>query len=95
MTLDQKAAKAIAEKGQKIYDESIKPLLDLDQERGKFVVIDVESGDYEIDKRDIIATKKLLERQPGAMTFAVRVGFIAAYRMGGRNYISSDDDWEG
>ena len=85
MTLDQKAAKAIAEKGQKIYDESIKPLLDLDQERGKFVVIDVESGDYEIDKRGLEASRRLRQRNPNAVTYRVRIGFSAALRMGGRS----------
>ena len=95
MIIDQDEAKLIANKGEKIYAEAIKPHIDLEKERGNFIVIDVNSGDYEIDKRGIVATKRLLERRPGAMTYAVRVGFIAAYRMGGRNYISSDDDREG
>lgn len=83
MQLDQKAAKAIADKGEKIYEETIKPYIDLKQERGKFIVIDVETGDYEIDKRDPVATRRLLDRSPGAMTYAVRVGFPTAYRMVG------------
>ena len=45
MSIDQKAAKAISDKGRKIYEETIKPLIDLEQEKGKFVVIDVHSGD--------------------------------------------------
>lgn len=82
MAIDQEAARAFAEKGQKIYAETIKPHIDLEREKGKFVVIDVESGDYEMDKRDIVATKRILERRPGAMTYAIRVGFPAAYRSG-------------
>ena len=83
MAIDQTAAKLIADKGEKIYAETIKPHIDLDAERGKFVVIDVNSGDYEIDKRDILATKRLHERHPDAVTHAVRVGRPTAYRMVG------------
>ncbi len=85
MTLDQKAAKAIADKGQKIFDESIKPTIDLEEERGKFVVIDVETGDYEVDKRGLEASRRLRRRNPGAVTYRVRIGFTAALRMGGRS----------
>ena len=81
MSIDQEAAKAIATKGEKIYLETIKPHIDLGQERGKFIVIDVDTGDYEIDKRDAAATKRLHERRPSAVTYAVRVGRPAAYRM--------------
>lgn len=84
MTTDRNEVEEMAERGQKIYDEQIKALIDLDVHYGKFVVIDVETGDYEVDKRDAVATRRLRERRPGAMTYAVRVGFPSAYRMGGR-----------
>ena len=87
-------AARVSKQGKAIYEERIKHLVD-PLHYGKFVVIDVETGDYEIDKRDIVATKRLLERRPGAMTYGVRVGFLAAYRMGGRNWISDNDKWEG
>ena len=95
MSTDPNYIEEVAERGRKLYEERIKALVDPVVHYGKFVVIDVETGDYEIDKRDIVATKRLLERRPGAMTYGVRVGFLAAYRMGGRNWISNNDDWEG
>ena len=82
MTTDRNEVEEMAERGQEIYDERIKALIDLDVHYGKFVVIDVETGDYEIDKRDIVAVKRLRERRPGAMTYAIRVGFPTAYRFG-------------
>lgn len=93
MQLDQKTSKAVSNKGEKIFEETIKPQIDLEQERGKFVVIDVETGDYEIDKRDAVATRRLIERRPKAFTYAIRVGFPTAYKMVGmktRN-LSSDN----
>ena len=48
-------------------------------EKGTFVVIDVDPGDYEIDVRDATATRRLLKRKPDAVTYGVRVGHRAAY----------------
>ena len=68
----------LASRGQAIYEERIRHLVD-PQQKGKFVVIDVYSGDYEVHKRDADATRKLLKRRPDAMTWAVRVGYPTAY----------------
>ena len=83
MPIDQEAAKLNAIKGEKIYAETIKPHIDLEKEKGNFVVIDVNSGDYEIDRRDAAATRRLFDRRPNAVTYAVRVGHRTAYKMVG------------
>ena len=89
-----KWAEEIGRKGEALYQEKIKPLVD-PLHYGEFVVIDVESGDYEIGDRMIAASKKLRERRPEAITYGVRVGFLAAYRMGGRNWVPDNDNREG
>ena len=66
----------IGGRGDAIYEE-LKPKLG-HVEKGMFVVIDVESGDYEIDKRDAEATSRLFKRRPSAMTWAIRVGYETA-----------------
>ena len=68
----------LASRGQAIYEERIRHLVD-PQQKGKFVVIDVYSGDYEVHKRDADASRKLLKRRPDAMTWAVRVGYPTVY----------------
>ena len=83
----------VARRGEAIYQEEIKPLVD-PVHFGEFLVIDVETGDYEIGKRMIVASKKLRERRPEAITYGVRVGFLAAYRMGGRNLVPDYDNRE-
>ena len=81
----------VAKRGEAIYQERIKPLVD-PLHYGKFLAIDVETGDYEIGKRMILASRKLRERKPEAITYGVRVGFLSAYRWGGRNRITDNDD---
>ena len=74
----------ISAQGEAIYREQIQSKV-LPTEKGKFVVIDVETGDYEIDTGDAAATRRLLERRPSAVTYGVRVGHRAAYSGGFRN----------
>ena len=46
------------------------------------VIIDVESGDYEMDSNPALADYRLEQRRPGCYTFGVRVGYKAVYRFG-------------
>ena len=64
--------------GEAIYREHIQRSMKTTQ-KGTFVVIDVETGDYEVDSSDVTATKMLLDRRPDAVTYAIRVGHRATY----------------
>ena len=68
----------IVGRGDAIFREQIEPHIG-HVKKGMFVVIDVESGDYEIGERDGEATWRLMERRPEAMTHAVRIGYPTAY----------------
>ena len=78
MTDQASTTEDISSRGQDIYRNRIRSLVEPGG-KGKFVVIDVDSGDYEVDDRDADATARLLQRRPGAMTWAVRVGYPAPY----------------
>ena len=71
----------VATVGRAIYDEKIRHKVE-PAEKGKVVVIDVNSSDYEIDVDDAAALFRLLERQPDAITWAERVGYPAVHRTG-------------
>jgi len=72
----------IEQRGEAIYATKIKPQLS-DRDHGKFVVIDVVTGEYEIAQRDIVASKAILARYPNAVLYGLRVGHDAAYKLGG------------
>ena len=69
--------------GKSIYEKDVLPHM-TDADKGKLVVIDVYSGDYEIDHDPIDAKLRLKRRQPGAFFYMGRVGYPAAYRIGPR-----------
>lgn len=75
------SADDLATVGARIFREQIEPTLGPDA-HGRFVVIDVESGDYEIADSDIEATQRLAQGRPSRRFFGVRVGHRAAYRFG-------------
>ena len=45
-------------------------------------MIDINSGDYEIDEDDLTATNRVLEKRPQAVLYGLRIGYPSAYRLG-------------
>ena len=80
---------AISELGEKIYRDRIKSRL-TPSEKGKFVLIDVVSGRYEIDADFNTASDRLWERRPDSVSYAVKVGYKAVFHFGGSH--TRDDD---
>jgi hypothetical protein len=62
-----------ARRGDEIYERDIKPRVSKSDE-GKFVVIDIETGDYEIDRDEIVAQDRLMLRRPEAQVWLTKVG---------------------
>ena len=76
MTQSDYTPREMAERGEKIYRERIRPML-TEADIGKFVHIDLNSGDYEIDADDISGDLKLRARKPGSRYYGLRVGYTA------------------
>lgn len=84
MTQPDYTLRAMANRGEKIYRERIHPTL-TESDIGKFVHIDLNSGDYEIDTDDISGELKLRARKPGSRYYGLRVGYTAAEFFDGCN----------
>ncbi len=73
----------IARRGREVYEHEVRREVEREH-RGRFLVLDVESGDYEIADDDLDASERLLERRPDALLYGLRIGEGAAYRIGAR-----------
>lgn len=71
----------IVRRGQEIYDEKLRPQLETDN-RGKYLIINVDTGEYEMDVDDLAASQRARARFGGARLFTMRIGYPAAYRLG-------------
>ncbi len=72
-----------ARRGDAIYEEDILPKLTA-KDVGKFLAIDIETGEYEIAADEMKAGNKLRARLPEAQIWMVRIGYTAARSFGGR-----------
>ena len=71
----------ICDRGEEIYRERLKHLLE-PLENGKFIVIDIESGDYEVAEEELDASHRLKARRPESVRFLAKIGCRAAHRLG-------------
>ena len=72
-----------ARRGDAIYEKDILPKLTT-KDVGKFLAIDIETGEYEIAADEMKAGDKLRARLPEAQIWMVRVGYASARSFGGR-----------
>lgn len=72
----------VSSRGEALYEQQIRNKVET-QHKGKFLVIDIETGEYEIDPDDLMATKRLLAKRTNAVLYGLRIGFPTAYQIGG------------
>ena len=82
MSRKQYTPEEVAARGEALYADRIRAEVEAAQ-KGKFVVVDIETGEFEVDADDLAATKRALAKRPGAVLYGLRVGSPAAYRLGG------------
>jgi hypothetical protein len=70
-----------ARRGDEMYDRDIRPHVE-PAHRGKIVAIDIESGAWEMDEDERVASQRLEARVPDAQIWVVRVGSPYVRRFG-------------
>jgi hypothetical protein len=82
MTQTQLTNEEIARIAEEIYRRDIRPKV-MPQHKGKFLVLDIVSGDYEIDADDWKAETTLRARRPNGVFSLRRIGYTTPYKLGG------------
>jgi hypothetical protein len=70
-----------ARRGNEIYERDIRSQVEA-ANKGKIVVIDIESGAWEMDADEVAASKRLEAGNPDAQIWMVRVGSPYVRRFG-------------
>jgi hypothetical protein len=76
------ASQDIARRGQALYDQHIRAKVE-GRHKGEFLVLDIESGEYEIDASELAALQRAKAKHPDAALYILRIGYPTAYRVGG------------
>lgn len=83
MNSTRPSATEIAQRGAAFYEANIRPLVEGDH-FGEYLVLDIETGDYEIDADHLAASDRAAAKRPNAPLFALRIGHRAGGRIGAR-----------
>lgn len=73
----------IDRRGQDLYEHTIRARVEEAANIGKQIVIDVETGEYDIDDDGLLASKRLMSKHPDAALYGLRIGYDAVYAIGG------------
>jgi hypothetical protein len=79
--MERTSAQEIAQRGRKLYEERIRPRVEPEHD-GRFLVVDVNSGEYALADDELEAFARAREKAPEGVLFLIRVGHRAAHRIG-------------
>lgn len=73
----------ISRRDKEIYDSILRGRGETEENIGKQIVIDIETGEYEVDDSGLEASLRMLKRKPDAALYGARIGYDAVYSIGG------------
>lgn len=73
----------VARRARQIYESSICKQVEVEENMGKMVIIDIETGDYEVDETGLKAARNLSAKHPYARLFGICIGYNVAASLGG------------
>jgi hypothetical protein len=71
----------LARRGREYYDRVLRDQLE-PEHNGKFLALDVETGDYELGDSQLEALDRAEARHPDSVFYILRVGYRTAARIG-------------
>lgn len=74
---------AVAQRAKELYASVIREKVEVEENIGKMVIIDIETGDYEIDKTGLQSSRNLSQKYPNARLFGIRIGYDVSVSLGG------------
>jgi hypothetical protein len=73
----------VARRAKQLYEDDIRQKVEIEENIGKMIIIDIETGDYEIDETGLEASHILMAKHPNARLFGIRIGYSVAISFGG------------
>jgi N12 class adenine-specific DNA methylase len=73
----------IADRGEAIYAESLRAHVEIPENIGKIISIDIETGDYELADDLLSGAMRLQAKHPDAAIYGKRIGYNAVVAVGG------------
>ena len=74
MQTDKEELRTFYQMGEAICAHRLRPILDMPENQGKAIAIELDSGDYEVSPDKKQAITRLRERHPNKITYSRRIG---------------------
>jgi hypothetical protein len=89
--LQAPAARSLSDRAWDIYYR-LRPQIETPDNIGKLILVDVDSGDYEIadDELGFTASARVRQRHPNANLFALRIGYTVSASFSGSMELLSE-----
>jgi hypothetical protein len=81
----------VAIRAKKLYADKIQAIVDREENVGKMVVIDAQTGEYAVDRSGIHSAIALKAKNPNARLFTIRIGYDVAVSFGGNSERVTND----
>jgi hypothetical protein len=82
MSQDHLTREQVAERGDEIYADRLRDRVETEENIGKVIVIDIRSGDYEIDDDGFQANHRIGAKHPDGVFYGLRIGYDAVEGIG-------------
>jgi hypothetical protein len=81
----------VAKRAKQLYESTIRQKVEIETNIGKMVIIDIETGAYEVEETGLKAARNLYAKHSYARLFGIRIGYNVAASFGGvMERVSSD-----
>jgi hypothetical protein len=76
------SSEEFARRGTELYESKIRAIVQADND-GRLLFIDIESGDYALADDEIEGAQMLIDKNPDAQIWCLRIGYVAVTGYGG------------
>lgn len=73
----------VAKRANEIYEAKLRQQVEIEENIGKMIIIDLETEEYAIDKSGLESAHYLKEKNPNARLFGICIGYNVAASFGG------------
>ena len=73
----------VAKRANKIYATKLRQKVEIEENIGKMIIIDIETEEYAIDKTGLESAYYLREKNPNVRLFGICIGYNVAASFGG------------
>jgi hypothetical protein len=82
VTEPKMTAEEIGRRGEALYNAGIREKVETPENIGKFLALNVFTGDYDVATEERDALGRGLDRDPGGLFYVLRIGYDAAHTLG-------------